>query len=171
MIKISFIVINVILAIFLYFLNIWYEQQDIKIQKINKKYISDTRKLKEIKKIDNWLNENVKHNLIKIPKNSENADINLIHFFDVHAKEYNFQVEKFIYKDEMAHFLNIKYSISRENYNNLLKFMRQEYKGGYLFIKSFKVEKAILNGELIVVQPYPSKIKKIKDRSLEDVPQ
>ena len=169
--KISFIVINVILAIFLYFLNIWYEQQDIKIQKINKKYISDTRKLKEIKKIDNWLNENVKYNLIKIPKNSENADIKLIHFFDVHAKEYSFQVEKFIYKDEMAHFLNIKYSISRENYNNLLKFMRQEYKGGYLFIKSLKMEKAILKGELIVVQPYPSKIKKIKDRSLEDVPQ
>ena len=171
MIKISFIVINVVLAIFLYFLNIWYEQQDIKIQKINEKYISDTRELQEIKKIDNWLNENVKQNLITIPKNTEEADIKLIHFFDTHAKEYSFQVEKFIYKDEMAHFLNIKYSISRGNYNNLLKFLKQEYKSGYLFIKSFNIEKTKLNGELIVVQPYPSKNKKTNKRSLEDVPQ
>lgn len=171
MIKISFIAINVVLAIFLYFLNIWYGQEDIKIQNINKKYVRDTRKLQEIKKIDKWLHENVKQNLRTIPKSSEIADMKLIRFFDTHAKEYSFQVEKFIYKDETAHFLNIKYSISRDNYKRLLKFMNQEYKGGYLFIKSFNLEKAIVKGELIVVQPYPSKKNKTIERSLEDVPQ
>jgi len=169
--KISIIAANKALAIFLYFLTLWYEQQDIQIQQINKKYRSDIRKLKEVKKVDDWLNKNVKQNLKKIPNSSEIADIQLINFFDTHAKEYSFQVEKFIYKDEKAHFLNIKYVISRDNYKSLLKFMQQEYKGGYLFIKSFNIEEAIVKGELVVVQPYPSKNKKTKERSLEDVPQ
>jgi len=169
--KISFIVVNTVLAIFLYFLSIWYEQQDIQIQQINKKYISDTRKLKEVKKIDDWLNENVKSTLMQIPKSAQTADIDLIHFFDTYAKEYSFQVEKFVYKDETAHFLDIKYSISRDNYNKLLKFMKQKYQGGYLFIKSFTIEKTLLNGELTVVQPYPVKNKKTIERDLEDVPQ
>jgi len=171
MMKISIIAANIVLAIFLYFLTLWYEQQDIQIQQINKKYRSDIRKLKEVKRIDDWLKKNVKQNLKKIPNSSEIADIQLIHFFDTHAKEYSFQVEKFIYKDEKAHFLNIKYAISRDNYKSLLKFMKQEYKGGYLFIKSFNIEKAMVKGELIVVQPYPSKNKKTIERSLENVPQ
>ncbi len=169
MMKITLIAINIALAIFLYFLNTWYEQEDIQIQKINKKYVTNTRKLKEIEKIDKWLSAKVKQNLTIIPKDSQNADLKLIAFFDTYAKKYTFQVEKFIYNDERAHFLNIKYSLPRENYKYLVQFMQQKYKGGYKILQNFAVDKATLQGELILVQPYLT-AKKKKEAIVDDVP-
>jgi len=170
MIKIMFITINITLAIFLYFLNIWYNQEDIQIQKINKKYVRNIRKIKEIEKIDTWLRKEVQQNLIKIPKDSQKADLELIAFFDRYAKKYTFQVVKFIYKDKYAHFLNIKYSLPRENYKYLVQFMQQKYKGGYKILQNLAVDKATLQGELILVQPYLT-VEKKQEPIADDVPQ
>ena len=171
MVKIAFIIMSVVLAIFLYFLNVWFEEEDFQIEKINKKYIEDTRKLKNISKIDSWLHEKVKNNLKELPKDSKTADFKLIKFFDTYAKKYNLKVEKFIYKDDLAHFLKIKYVISRENYNALNKFLKQEYKGGYIMLKNFKIDKSTLSGDLILIQPCLSQM--IKKREVEEdvVPQ
>ncbi len=168
MIKIILIIANVILMLFLYFLNQWYENEDSKIIAINKKYITNTRKLKEIEQIDKWLAEKVKPNLVQIPSNSEVADLHLIHFFDKYANNYNFSVEKFIYNDEYARFLNIKFSFSRKNYTKLVNFMKLQYKGGYKIIDHFKLDKNILEGELIVIQPFLLPKKK-KEETINDV--
>jgi len=167
MVKIAFIIMSIVLAIFLYFLNVWFEEEDFQIEKLNKKYIEDTRKLKNISKIDSWLHEKVKNNLKELPKDSKTADFKLIKFFDTYAKKYNLKVEKFIYKDDLAHFLKIKYVISRENYNALNKFLKQEYKGGYIMLKNFKIDKSTLSGNLILIQPFLSHI--IKKREVVDV--
>jgi len=167
MVKIAFIIINIVLAIFLYFSTIWFEEEDFQIEKLNEKYIKNTRKLKNISKIDSWLHENVKKNLKELPKDSKVADLKLIKFFDTYAKKYNLKVQKFIYKDDLAHFLMIKYVISRKSYKVLNKFLKQEYKGGYVLLKNFKIDKSTLSGDLILIQPFLSHI--IKKKEIVDV--
>ena len=171
MIKISLIIINVTLIVFLYFLNIWFEEENFQIQKLNQKYIADMHKLKDISEINSWLDTKVKKNLNELPKDDSSADLKLIEFFDSHAKTYSFKVKKFIYKDNLAHFLTIQYTISRENYNLLKKFVKQQYKDGYILLKKFKITKSTLSGELTLVQPYPFyKIEKNKE-AVDNVPQ
>lgn len=167
--KITLIAINIILAIFLYFLNIWYKQADIQIQKISKKYVINTRKLKKIEKIDKWFSTKIKQNLIIAPKDSQKADLNLINFFDNYSKDYTFEIEKFIYNDEYAHFLDVKYTLPRENYEYLIQFMQQKYKNGYIMLKNFMLDKDMLKGELILIQPYLTPKK--KEPIINDAPQ
>jgi len=171
MIKIIFSTTNVILAIFLYFLNIWYEQQNLKIEKLNREYNSEIKKIKEIKQINSWLRQNVKQDLKKIPKSAEDADANLIHFFDMYAKTYSFKVDKFIYEDNKAHYINLQYQIPRDNYKILSQFINQEYPNGYFFLKSFTIDNAVLQGELVVMQPYFVKKDKIEEEKATDAPQ
>ncbi|HIP54520.1 MAG TPA: hypothetical protein EYH11_03525 [Sulfurimonas autotrophica] len=157
MIKIIFTTVSVILAISFYFLKIWYEEQNLEIEKLNREYTSGIKKIKEIHKINSWLRQNVQKNLKKIPKSAEDADERLIQFFDMYAKTYNLVVDRFIYEDEKAHYINLQYKISKKNYKKLLQFMNQEYQGGYFFIKSFAVDKKVLQGKLIIIQPYFAK--------------
>ncbi len=160
--KIILISANIILVIFLYFLNIWYEDEDVKIRQINKSYTENIRKLDKLAKINRWISENVKQNFIPFPDSAQNADLKLISFFDTYATKYSFQVQKFIYKDKYAHFLNIKYTLPRSNYTKLVQFMKQKYKSGYKMLQSFNVDKDTLQGELIIIQPYLLEEKKKK---------
>lgn len=171
MIKIIFSTVSIILVIFFYFLNIWYEQQNLKIEKLNREYKSEIKKIKEIQQINSWLRQSVKQDLKKIPRSAEDADANLIHFFDMYAKTYSFKVDKFIYEDEKAHYINLQYQIPRDNYKKLLQFMNQEYHNGYFFIKSFTIDQTVLQGELIVIQPYFVKKDKTQEGKVADVPQ
>ena len=171
MIKTVFSTVSIILVIFFYFLNIWYEQQNLKIEKLNSEYKSEIKKIKEIQQINSWLCQSVKQDLKKIPRSAEDADANLIHFFDMYAKIYSFKVDKFIYEDDKAHSINLQYQIPRDNYKKLLQFMNQEYHNGYFFIKSFTFDKAVLQGELIVIQPYFVKKDKTEEGKVADVPQ
>lgn len=171
MIKTVFSTVSIILVIFFYFLNIWYEQQNLKIEKLNSEYKSEIKKIKEIQQINSWLRQSVKQDLKKIPRSAEDADANLIHFFDMYAKIYSFKVDKFIYEDDKAHSINLQYQIPRDNYKKLLQFMNQEYHNGYFFIKSFTFDKAVLQGELIVIQPYFVKKDKTEEGKVADVPQ
>jgi len=169
--QIAFTTVNIILAVFLYFLTLWYKQESVAMNETNKNYIRNTKKLQDIKKIDQWLQSKVKKHFVKIPENLQKADLKLIAFFDAYAKEYNFEVEKFIYKDEYAHFLDIKYSLSRGDYKNLMQFMQQQYQNGYILFKKFLIDKDTVKGELQVVQPYPTKEPKKKEMIIDDVPQ
>ena len=170
MIKITLIIINIVLTLFLYFLNQWFSTEEIKINNINQRYIKDTRKLQEIKKIDNWLVKKVKSRLLHTPNSVEVADLHLIEFFDRFATNYNFKVKKFIYHDQNAHYISINYTIARNDYSKLVNFMKLHYKDGYKVIDNFVLNKTTLEGELILVQPFLTKIKK-QEHIDEIVPQ
>ncbi len=170
MIKITLIIINIVLTLFLYFLNQWFSTEEIKINNINQRYIKNTRKLQEIKKIDRWLVKKVKSKLLHTPNSIEVADLRLIEFFDRFATNYNFKVKKFIYHDKYAHYLSINYTIPRNNYIKLVDFMRLHYQDGYKVIDNFVLNKTTLQGELILVQPFLTKTKK-QEHINEIVPQ
>ena len=170
MIKITLIIINIVLTLFLYFLNQWFSAEEIKINNINQRYIKNTRKLQEIKKIDRWLVKKVKSKLLHTPNSIEVADLRLIEFFDRFATNYNFKVKKFIYHDKYAHYLSINYTIPRNNYIKLVDFMKLHYQDGYKVIDNFVLNKTTLQGELILVQPFLTKIKK-QEHINEIVPQ
>jgi len=170
MIRITILIINIVLTFFLYFLNQWFSSQEIKISNINQKYIKNTRKLREIKKIDTWLAKKVKSKLLHTPNSIEVTDLRLIEFFDRFATNYNFKVKKFIYHDKNAHYLSINYTIPRNNYVKLVDFMKLHYQGGYKVIDNFILNTTTLQGELILVQPFLTKVKK-KEHIDEIVPQ
>jgi len=171
MIKIILAFVFILFASSLYFFDTWLKEENGHIHKINQKYQDNTRKLKEIIRINKWLEATLKKELKNVPQIAENADMQLIEFFDKYAKKYNFQVQKFIYKDKFGHFLDIKYSLPRANYNKLLAFLQQNYTQGYLILKKLNISQGNVEGELVLMQPFASKIQQQTQGVLDDVPQ
>ncbi len=153
MFRIIIVTINVIIIISLYFLNIWYGNESIKISKINEKYIRDIRRLKKIIKIDKWLKENIKKDIATLPIDNNAANRDLIRFFDMYAKEYNFKISNFIYKNNRAFFLKIEFKIPRKDIDKLENFVKLRYKDGLKTFSKFSIIRNFIKGELILIQP------------------
>ncbi len=154
MVKIFITFINISLVILLLSLVSWFEKKDIEIQDVNRKHMSDIRKLKNIPAINKSINKYVRPALKVWPKSDEKADLKLIRFFDKHALEYDFIVNKYLYHDSIAHYLEIEYSIPRSNKKALYDFLQTKFHGGFIQFLNFNVKDKKLEGTLQVIQPF-----------------
>jgi type I site-specific restriction endonuclease len=132
----------------------WFEKEQLKIEKINKAHLKNIEKLKKIAQINSWLDTIVKPKL-KITPNSENlADENLVRYFDLHSKNLNLEVSKYIYSDAVAKHLLVNYEISRFELEKLEKLISLHYTEGFLQFREFDVDKKIVKGTIQFVQPF-----------------
>ena len=154
MLKFFIVFINIALVILLLSLTTWFEKRDIEIQNINSKHLRDIAKLRNIPKINNAIEKYVKPELKVWPKSDERADLKLIQFFDRYAIPYHFVVNKYLYKDTIAHYLEIDYSIDRNKKKELLHFLQTQFKGGFIQFRSFDLDKEKLKGTIQLIQPF-----------------
>ncbi len=154
MIKIIIICINFFISILLVSLISWFETKKDEINFINSKHLRDIEKLKKIPYINQVIEKNLRPTLKVLPKTSEEADLKLIKFFDKHSDKYNFSVDKYIYHDHVAHYLEIKYSIDRDEHKALYNFMHLKFLGGFIKFHKFDVKKSTFTGQILLIQPY-----------------
>lgn len=154
MIKIVAITLSFVLSVLMLSLTTWFENESLKIQEINKQHKQEIQKLREIAKINLWLDKVVKPSLEKVPTNIASTDDSLVNFFDEYSQAYNFRVSKYIYKDENSRNLDIKFNILRNAKKELKNLMTLKYNKGFLRFNNFDLKDKKIMGEIEVVQPF-----------------
>jgi len=152
--RIAIATVGFVVAILMFALATWFEQEEIKVQSINRQHLQEIKKLRKISKINGWLDKVVKPSLSATPTDANASDEPIVNFFDEYANEFNFQVDKYIYNDENTHNLNIKFSISRNELEKLEDLMKLKYKKGFLQFNDFQLKEKLIKGELQIVQPF-----------------
>ncbi|MDO8453567.1 MAG: hypothetical protein Q7S59_03230 [Sulfurimonas sp.] len=155
MIKIIIISINFVLAILLMASISWFEQEHLKIEKINKKRLEDIEKLKKISQINLWIesvNQSMYYKMIE--KDADKADDNLIKFYDGHVENYNLVIKRFIHEDESSKNMNMLYSVNRNNFKDVVGLIGLECDGGFLHFCELKMDKTTITGEIQMIHLY-----------------
>ncbi len=151
MIKIFTITLSTVLMVLMLASISWFEQEQEKVETINKKHREDIRKLKKIAQINAWL-DSIRFKTLSESENE--AEYHLVSYFDDNAKTYDFQVNRYIYKDNTAKNLDISYTIDRNNSKNLDALMSIHYKNGFLQFKKLEMDQKGIKGEIQLIQPY-----------------
>lgn len=154
MIKIVAITLSFVLSVLMLSLTTWFENESLKVQEINKQHQHEIKKLRQIAKINSWLDRVVKPSLAKVPTNLASTDDSLVDFFDQYSQTYNFRVSKYIHKDENSRNLDIKFNISRNAKRELKNLMTLKYNKGFLRFNYFELKDKKIMGEIEVVQPF-----------------
>lgn len=154
MIKLIAITLSLILSVLIFSLSSWFEQEEIKIESMNKKHLQDIEKIKKIDQLNSWLDTKVEARLKVVPNSVDEVDKHFIKYFDKNSKRYNFLIKKYIYKDENVKKFDISYKINRNSKEDLINFMHLNYKDGFLEFKSYKLDKESLVGELQLIEFY-----------------
>ncbi len=170
MLKITLIFVNMAISVLLLSLISWFEVKEAEIRSINSKHKRDIQKLKKIPSLNAAIEKYVRPALKIQPKNAQEADLKLIRFFDEYAKKYDFKVDKYMYSDDIAHYLDITYSLQRSEKKNLNNFMKTFFKSGFIQFKEFQAKGETLDGKIQLVQPYTNPTPLVEKVS-DDVPQ
>ena len=170
MLKIVLIFFNLASSVLLLSLISWFELKENEIRSVNSKHKRDIQKLKKIPSLNAAIEKYVRPALKIQPKSAEEADLKLIKFFDAYAQGYNFKVNRYVYSDNIAHYLDISYSLQRADMANLNDFMKSSFESGFIQFKEFKVAGEQLIGEIQLVQPYKNPNPIVPEVS-DDVPQ
>jgi len=154
MVRILFVGFLLIVSVFLYALSTWFDNETVKVHKINRQHTVEIRRLHKITKINNWLDTYVKPYLAKIPTDANQSDDPIINFFDKYATDFQFQVDRYIYKEKDTHNLKVNFVLALKNKPYLEELMKLQYPQGFLQFTNFQMKDHILRGDLLIVQPY-----------------
>jgi len=153
-IKIIIISINFALSMVLIASISWFEQENLKIENINKKQSEDILKLKKIGEINLWLDSIDKSMYKVIEKDSDRADENLLKFYGTHEKNYNLVIKRFIYEDSISKNMNMLYSVNRENLKDISGLVSLDYDSGFVQFRELNINKTTITGEIQLIQLY-----------------
>lgn len=154
MINIAIISFNFALSVLIVALIFWFEQEEHKIETINKEYQKNIINLQKIAQINSWLSNNIIPMLKLNKDNSNGIDENLVSFFDENKDKYNLVVDKYIYKDEIAKNMDLSFKIDTGDKNQLINFLNIEYKYGFLQFREFKLNDKGFSGKFQVVESF-----------------
>ena len=153
-IKLIAISFGFIFSVLFLALSEWFIQEETKVEQINKQHLEDIQRLKKISKINKWLEAVVKPSLDALPTDIKSSDASLVDFFDTYSHQFNFKVDKYIYKDVNTYNLNIGFIVPRNNKDILESLMKLKYKKGFLRFSNFQLDENKIKGEIQVVQPF-----------------
>jgi hypothetical protein len=154
MVKMFIISFFLISSVLFFAVTNWFENEQIKVNKITKKHLNDIRRLRKIAKINQWMDKIVKPSLDRLKSDVESTDNDLVDFYDKYSQQFNFRVSKYIYTDVNTQNLDIKFSILRDDISILKELTSLKHKSGFLHFNSFDIDDKSIKGELQIVQPY-----------------
>ncbi len=161
MTKIVLITTNLTLSVCIYVLISWYKQQDNIIVQINQNHLQSIRQLAQISKTNIWLNRYIIPNLYSLPKNSDEANLQIISFFDKNYKKYHLKIVKFIIKEQNIKSMIVSYRLGLDNLALLKGFMHLDFKAGFIKFNSFEFTPKLLIGSMSLIVPTSNEDKNV----------
>ncbi len=161
MTKIVLITTNLTLSVCIYVLISWYKQQDNIIVQINQNHLQSIRQLAQISKTNIWLNRYIIPNLYSLPKNSDEANLQIISFFDKNYKKYHLKIVKFIIKEQNIKSMIVSYRLGLDNLALLKDFMHLDFKAGFIKFNSFEFTPKLLIGSMSLIVPTSNEDKNV----------
>ena len=132
----------------------WLEEQNQKIDALNRQYATDIEKLRTIAQINSFIESEIAPFIADEQNNSTEMDKKLIDFASENQNRYNLLVEKFIYEGDSTKNIDFSYKIERDKKDLLNDFLGIEHKDGFLQFRELKLNTNVLSGVIQVVQPY-----------------
>ncbi len=132
----------------------WFEEEELKIKTINQEHQEDITKLQKISQINAWLESTVIPMIKVQPNTLDEAEENLIQYFDTNFDQYNLLVHQYIYEDEVAKNMDLSYEINDNSIDTLTDFISIEYTSGFLQFRELTMDNKGLKGIIQLIQPY-----------------
>lgn len=114
--------------------------------------LNSIKTIKESQKLDNWIFDNY------LPKNNtkrksfNDAEKDLISFFDSLPKNINPSLESYIYTNiDAIMVINFNYDLFNKDDVDLL--FKNRYPDGIIYFKKIKIENGTISGQFIIFQP------------------
>ena len=133
----------------------WFKQDEASLATLNSTYIKDIEKLEKISHINQWLESAVIPNIKERPCEEEEADKNLIEFYDLNKEAYNLYINKYIYegkdtKDTKN--MELSYEISTHDKTKLIEFLMLRQENRLFQFKELCIDKDRVVGVIEVAQ-------------------
>jgi len=152
--NIIIITLNLTLSVLMVGLISWFENEEVKIETLNKAHKEETSRLQKISQINSWLEDSI-YPIIKIqPSSFEDGTLNIVRFYDDNAHNYNLLVDKYFYKEDISQNIDFSYKIDTYDIKNIRELISLEYKGGFLQFLEFKMDQKNISGKIQLIQPY-----------------
>ena len=130
----------------------WFEAKQVEVEAVTQSYRDTLHELQNIKQTNQWLKEVVIPYFSTMPLAKLDAELDMIHFYDAHFKQYNFRVARFIYYDDSAK-MDIAFSFVPKNQDDIYTFLALKYPSGFLQIQQLTSKEGRMDGIITIIQP------------------
>ena len=130
----------------------WFETQALQIDQVTKGYKDDLREIRSISETHEWIERVAIPYFASVPMSTTEAELDMIRFFDRHAKTYRFKVEKFVYYEGAAK-MDIGFSFVPKNQDDIARFLAIRYDQGWVQLQKFGIKEGEMSGTLTLIQP------------------
>lgn len=131
-----------------------FENEQKRVESINKEHLQNTQKIAEIAGINDYIEKSIKPILKEKHNSAEEGVENLALFFDANSKKLNLSIDKYIYDTEISKNMTLSYKIMRQDKSSIDNLLSTNYKSGFLGLSEFKMDKNSLIGKIELIQPY-----------------
>ena len=130
----------------------WFEDQQAQVEQINEGNRQTIRELQDVKQTTKWLREIIIPYFSTMPLNKQDAELDMIRFYDHYSQQYNLKVSKFIYYDSSAK-MDIGFSFVPKSNKDIDQFLSLRYSKGFLQIQTLTMKEGAISGVLTIIQP------------------
>lgn len=148
------VTINLTLSVLMAGAISWFEQEEIKIENINKKHLSEIKRLEKIPHINDWIESSILPKVKLLPSNLEEGTLNIVRFYDTNAYNYNMIVDRYFYKEDISENIDFTYSVKRDDTAMLRGIFEIDYIDGFLQFLELKTSQKNISGKIEIVQLY-----------------
>jgi len=131
----------------------WFKQDEASLATLNSTYIKDIEKLEKISHINQWLESAVIPNIKERSCEEEEADKNLIEFYDLNKEAYNLYINKYIYEGNDTKNMELSYDISTHDKTKLIELLMLRDDNRFFQFKELCIDKDRVVGVIEVAQP------------------
>ena len=131
----------------------WFKQDEANLKALNSTYIKDIEKLEKISHINQWLESRVIPNIKERLCEAEEADKNLIEFYDLNKEAYNLYINKYIYEGNDTKNMELSYDISTHDKTKLIEFLMLRQETRFFQFKELCIDNNRVVGVVEVTQP------------------
>lgn len=130
----------------------WLESQQAQVEQITQQNRDTIRELQNINNTNQWLRKIVIPYFSTIPMSNRNAELDMIHFYDRYAHQYDFKVSQFIYYDTSAK-MDVGFTFTPKSPDDIDRFLALRYENGFLQIQTIASKEGVISGILTIIQP------------------
>lgn len=146
--------INLILGVLAFILIAWFDEQETKIEALNKKHEQEILKIKKVTQVNGWLKGSLAPMAVSQQASLEDGALNLVRFYDDYTQKYNIKLEKYFYEDGVMQKMDLAYKVDANDSKTLKELTKMDYPHGFLQFTELKSNQDSITGKIQLIQPH-----------------
>ena len=101
-----------------------FEDEQKRVESINKEHLQNIQKIAEIERINDYIEKSIKPILKEKHNSAQEGVKNLALFFDINSQKFNLAIDKYIYDSEISKNMTLSYKIMRQDKDKIDSLLR-----------------------------------------------